>query len=208
MATDVFHAEFPKEDVTCKKHREQDQPEDWFDVVIDHQEPVEQSVAEGGDEETGHQIAEAAFLAELGQGEEVAHDDGEEEMSRDGKQGTDDAGSDAGAEGGTAGLEDIQEVFHTAEAEADEGRIDDAIKKAVNDIRDDGSNLRTVLQNINKEIERLASRQEEDDELAQFLAEAGLDECGVEDAIRIDQAVDDGHQQEVQRDGQDASEEG
>ena len=41
----------------------------------------------------------------------------------------------------------------------------DAIKKAVNDIRDDGSNLRTVLQNINKEIERIASRLEEDDEL-------------------------------------------
>ena len=63
-----------------------------------------------------------------------------------------------------------QDVMHEQQAKSIEKlwlnqELCDAIKKAVNDIRDDGSNLRTVLQNINKEIERIASRQEEDDEL-------------------------------------------
>lgn len=63
-----------------------------------------------------------------------------------------------------------QDVMHEQQAKSIEKlglnqELCDAIKKAVNDIRDDGSNLRTVLQNINKEIERIASRQEEDDEM-------------------------------------------
>lgn len=63
-----------------------------------------------------------------------------------------------------------QDVMHEQQAKSIEKlglnqELCDAIKKGVKDIRDDGSNFRTVLQSINKEIERIASGQEEDDEL-------------------------------------------
>lgn len=63
-----------------------------------------------------------------------------------------------------------QDVMHEQQAKSIEKlglnqELCDAIKKGVKDIRDDGSNFRTVLQSINKEIERIAFGQEEDDEL-------------------------------------------
>lgn len=63
-----------------------------------------------------------------------------------------------------------QDVMHEQQVKSIEKlglnqELCDAIKRGVKDIRDDGSNFRTVLQSINKEIERIASGQEEDDEL-------------------------------------------
>ena len=63
-----------------------------------------------------------------------------------------------------------QDIMHEQQANSIEkhgvnNELCDAIKKGINDIRDDGSNFRTVLQNINNEIKRIATNQAEDDEL-------------------------------------------
>ena len=63
-----------------------------------------------------------------------------------------------------------QDVMHEQQAQSIERHgvnqeLCNAIKKGINDIRDDGSNFRTVLQNINNEIKRIATNQSEDDEL-------------------------------------------
>lgn len=63
-----------------------------------------------------------------------------------------------------------QDVMHESQAKSIEKlgvnqELCEAIKKGVEDIRDDGSNFKTVLQRIKEEIKRIASGKAEDDEL-------------------------------------------
>lgn len=63
-----------------------------------------------------------------------------------------------------------QDVMHESQAKSIEKlgvnrELCEAIKKGVDDIRDDGSNFKTVLQRIKEEIKRIASGKAEDDEL-------------------------------------------
>lgn len=63
-----------------------------------------------------------------------------------------------------------QDVMHEGQAKSIEKlgvnqELCNAIKKGVSDLRDNGNNFRTVLQNIKNEIQRIASDQAENDEL-------------------------------------------
>jgi len=127
LSADVFHADFPKGDVAGEENGVEDAAYNWADDVACHQQPVEQAVGKHGQKQACDEICAAFLGLELGQGEEIAHYHAEEEMCRNREQGPDDARPDAATEGFGSCAENVHDILHTGETQADERGIDDAI---------------------------------------------------------------------------------
>lgn len=157
-------ADFPELIVEPEEDDEEDGGDDALvggEAFGDHEKRVEGAVEKGGEEECLEDVGEPIAGLELGEGEIVAHDYGEEEVAGDAENGSHAAGGEGG---GVVGLvEDIEDVFESGEAEGDKGGIDDAVEIFVE-----------VLAVPDDEVEH--------DELAEFLAETGDDESLEESA--------------------------
>lgn len=86
-------------------------------------------------------------------------------------------------------LEDIQDVLHTGEPESYKGRINNAIHVFV-------------------EVLVPPKEKKQNDELAQLLAESGLDKSGIKYRIGIMDAIDQRDQSQIHGDGDHTSKQG
>ena len=153
-ALDALEAPAPHLDVEVDEGDEQEATDGIHGLVAreslaDHQQGIVGAVHQHRVEQGMDEMLVAVRDVELGQREVIAHDDGKEEMCRDGQY----AAHQGGAEGVVATAEDIHDVLDAGEAQRQIGGIDDAVEILV-------------------EITAFPDDEHQEDELPELLAEA------------------------------------
>ena len=95
MFADGSDAGNPKDNVAGNEEEENEDGRTCAHSIGDHEQPVEKSVDKGWYGKAEQQIEKPTVGVEFGQGEEITHEDAEEEMPGDGNKGTHDAGAQA-----------------------------------------------------------------------------------------------------------------